>query len=643
MAFFDRFRKPQPASPFVSQEQGLVESFQGQPVHYDIRRLSPAQMWETQPHLRTVVSFLARNIAHLGLHSFERVGETDRQRDRGSVAARVMRRPNSETTSFELIFGLVGDLALYDIAYWHVAPDSDSPVGWSIVRIPPEWVTPKNADAFRRKEYEVKAPGGAEVTFPAAEILAFHGFNPTDPRTGSTPISALKGVLQEQLQSSLYRQQVWKNGGRVSSVLTRPPGAPAWSQEAKEQFRADWYAAYAGNGAKAGGTPILDDGMTLQKVDFSAHEQEYVEGSKLAFATVCSAYHVNPTMVGLLDNANFSNVREFRQMLYGDTLGPLIAQIEDRLNTFLLPMLGIDEATHYFEFNIEEKLQGNFETQAAALQSAVGRPWMTSDEARALRNMPALGGDAAQLVTPLNVLVGGQASPRDSAPKDGKGPVVKAATPHVKQASDAQREKIAGVLAAFFARQRKSVLSAIGAGGDWWDEGRWDAELADDLHRVSHTLAGILGAKEAARLGHDGGYDPDMTVNFLKVVAERKASNINLTTKQQLDAALDDEAGDPAHVFDVAEGSRSTGAAIGLGTFIAGFAAVEAAKQIAGAEGTSATKTWITGSNPRPEHAALNGETVAIDETFSNGANWPCDTNDPADAGCNCSVEVSIE
>ena len=44
---------------------------------------------------------------------------------------------------------------------------------------------------------------------------------------------------------------------------------------------------------------------------------------------------------------------------------------------------------------------------------------MTADEARARFNMPSLGGDAAQLVTPLNVLVGGQASPRDSAPPKG--------------------------------------------------------------------------------------------------------------------------------------------------------------------------------------------------------------------------------
>ena len=93
-----------------------------------------------------------------------------------------------------------------------------------------------------------------------------------------------------------------------------------------------------------------------------------------------------------------------------------MAKIEDRLNTFLLPMIGVDNDQYYVEFNISEKLQGNFEEQTLALQASVGRPWMTANEARARMNMPALDGDANELITPLNVIAGGQASPRDSAP-----------------------------------------------------------------------------------------------------------------------------------------------------------------------------------------------------------------------------------
>ncbi len=377
--------------------------------------LSPAEMWQTQPHLRTVVSFLARNIAQLGLHSYERDGD-DRHRDRTSDLALLLKRPSTTSTLYELIYSLVIDDALYDTTYWVVARDAEAKSGWSLLRLPPAWVTPIADTAFTYGEYRVKAPNGDTHTFPASDVWVMHGYHPTDPRRGSSVLLALKSVLEEALNAQRNRNRTWERGGKVSAVLQRPKDAPKWSDPARERFRADWKAKYASNGSEEGGTPILEDGMTLTKMDFSAADQQFVEGVKLSFATVAAAFHVNPTMVGILDNANYSNVREFRKALYGDTLGPLMAKIEDRINTFLLPMLGIDNERYYVEFNIGEKLQGNFEEQAVSLQASVGRPWMTANEARSRMNLSALDGDADQLITPLNVLVGGQASPRDSAP-----------------------------------------------------------------------------------------------------------------------------------------------------------------------------------------------------------------------------------
>jgi HK97 family phage portal protein len=604
---------------------------------------TPAQMWATQPHLRTVVSFLARNIAQLGLHSFQRDGE-DRTRDRESVFARTMRRPNDDQTAYDLVYALVGDLALYDRAYWLTVPDANTSSGWMFRRLPPSWVTPVARDAFGAKAYTVLSPEGESVDVAAEQILSFTGYHPSNPRKGSPTVEALKETLQEQIEASRYRGQVWKRGGRVSAVLERPKDAPAWSAEAREQFREDWYAKFTGRGPKAGGTPILEDGMKLTRIDFNAQEQQFVEAAKLAFATVAAAYHVNPTMVGILDNANYSNVREFRRMLYGDTLGPLIAQIEDRINTFLLPRLGMDSAAYYAEFNIAEKLQGSFEEQAAVMQTLVGAPLMTRNEGRSKFNLPGIdGGD--ELVTPLNVLIGGQASPTDSGSQNQTGTssrssvASKVSLPALVKAPDATTEdRLAEVLRAFFQRQGKTVLSAFGAGRDWWDGARWDGELADDLYGVSHDLAGVLGKAAAADLGYRDNYDPERTVAFLRKVTARQAETINATTHKQVSEAISADLS-PADVFKAAEDARGPGIATGLATFVAAFAVHEAAAQIAADHGVKPEKTWVTGPNPRPEHAALDGETVPIDSAFSNGADWPGDDGEP---GCNCSVDISI-
>lgn len=609
--------------------------------------MTVADIWRTQPHVRQVIGFIARNIAQVGLHVFERDDDDSRNRDRTSPLARALANPGDGMSPYDLIFALVGDMALYDRAYWVMGADEET--GEPLLRrLPPAWVTVNRKNPWTVESYTVVWENGGVLELPANRVLDFTGYAPAKHQTGSPAIEALKDTILEQLEAAKYRKQSWKRGGRASSVLERPVGAPKWSDGARDAFREDWYAKYTGNGPMAGGTPILEDGMTLKRIEFSAVDQQYVEASKLNLTTVAGAWYVNPTMLGLLDNANYSNVKEFRKALYGDTLGPMLAQIEGRINTFLIAMLGMDPARYYTEFNIAKKMQGSFEEQAAVISTAVGRPWMTADEARARNNMPALGGDAEQLVTPLNVLVGGQASPRDSGEQNrAGGPLPAAKVRHALPAkagpTDAQRTQVERVLQRFFERQGKSVLSAIGAGGEWWDGERWDRELADDLHRVAHTITAIIGTAEAKRLGYDDGFDPDRTVQYLKTVAGRWASNINRTTKAQLDEEVNDPDGDPSTVFAKADESRSAGVAVMVATFASGFGVVEAGSQLAYDEGVEPTKTWHTGSNPRKSHAAVNGETVPIDQPFSNGCMWPADGPDVDEvAGCNCSVSINF-
>jgi ribulose 1,5-bisphosphate carboxylase large subunit-like protein len=82
--------------------------------------------------------------------------------------------------------------------------------------------------------------------------------------------------------------------------------------------------------------------------------------------------------------------------------------------------------------------------------------------------------------------------------------------------------------------------------------------------------------------------------------------------------------------------------AVSTVTLLSGFATTEAAKQVAG---DKATKTWITGTNPRPDHAAMSGETVLLSENFSNGAAWPGDGGALGAedlANCNCELQIDV-
>lgn len=693
-----------------------------------IEGMTPDELWRTQPYLRTVVTFIARNIAHLGLHTYARVSDTDRRRVKDDPLARLLSRPNPHTTTFELINATVSDLKLHDVAYWHLSESADSDSGWELWNIPASWVVGKaGGNAFAPKHYIVHQPGAQQPTrIKAADVLAFHGWNPGRPDSGSSPVDALRGLLIEQISAQTYRTQVWQRGGRVGTYITRPVGAPVWAPEDKERFRRGWNAKFSGNnGPQAGETPVLGDGMEVKRIGFSAKEDEWAEVAKLSLAMVASVYHVNPTMVGLLDNANYSNTKEFRKMLYGDTLGPDIAMLEDRINTFLVPRVSPDSDV-YVEFNIQEKLQGSFEEQAEHLRAAIGAPYMTRAEGRARMNLPEIEG-ADELVVPLNLgmpagsggemsadeltrridsatsLIRAGFSPVDSLVAVGLDPIEhlgllpvtvqrpanpdgtvddvlveqlesgeKAAArlaldpaPSSKAAGDApgvddadesepyDAEHVTDVFVAYFERQARVISTTLGAKAsdpEWWDAARWDAELAADLFKIAEQVTAIVGRRTAASLGYaHEDYDVDRTVAFLRTVADRRAGMVNETTRLRIEELIAD-GHSTAEAVDVAlKEARDLRAPIAALTVLAVLHAwpkAEAAEQIGRTHDRKAVKTWRTTSkNPRPTHAAVNGETVPIGEKFSNGMQWPGDSSGGVDevAGCQCDIEVSFD
>src|SRR5690625_1051518 len=646
---------PDPWEPFVGTA-GIPVADPGFPLAW-AHKGDVEKIWRSQPNVRKVVDFIARNVASVPLHTYERVSDTDRQRVHEHPLADVISSPRARVAPYRFWHSVLSDALLYD--QWAAMLVSTAAGGWELVQLP-SWRLKFELDGLRRVARALfwvgDQPVGSRVDgsewqeLDLDSLIFDFGYAPST--AGLSPMVTLQDVLSESAEAVEYRRQVWANNARVPVQMTRPPAAPPWSAEARARFQADFRAAYTKDGPHAGGVPLLEDGMRLEKIDaFSPQDTLDIEGRRLTAIEVAAAFHIAPELVGA-QQGNYSNVREYRNMLYRDSLGPYITAIEDTLNAQLTPLLAGGRSL-YVEANVEAKLRGSFEEQAQILSSSVGAPWMSRAEARARMNLPPIDG-ADNVVVPLNVLTGGQASPRasgsqilwasGSAGVKSVGPV-SVTTP----VPDAYGERLEDVLSSFFGRQGRAVQSRIGAGvSDWWDHERWDSELADDINRFAVLISTFVGEETAEQIGLEpSAYDVERTLKYLRAVAERIAGQVNVVTFAQIEAALedDDEDSEPlervAHVFDVASESRAAQAAVTIGTTVAGFAAMEAGKQAAGSR---ATKTWVVNSaNPRASHAAMDGETVGIDEDFSNGMPYPGGFGDPDEvAGCECSLTINI-
>jgi len=649
---------------------------------YNNRAYAYAELYRTQPNVRTCVDFLARNIAQLGLHTFRRVSDTDRVRLTDHPLAELLKRPLPEAmkvTRYRLIEGLVSDMGIYFNAYWLKMKQSDG--RRALLRVPPDVMTLKGL--LTPTAYVVNL-GGKRFTYQPEAVVHFRGYNPENPITGLSPLETLRRVLAEEFSMGDYREHFWANSARMSGIIKRPASAPEWSAQARERFKAEYDALYSG-GPNSGNTAILEEDMEWQETSFNAQESEYLGGRKLTREECARAYHIPLPMVGILDHATFANIKEQHKNLYQDCLGPWLTMIEEDIALQLLTDFEDSDGV-YVEFNIQEKLQGSFEEQAQGFQSAVGRPWMVADEARARMNLPSMGGDAAELVTPLNVLVGGQASPRDSAPdggddappssgdasagesdEDGKAqggllPAVAIGQRKLRGVKEARvdptlpelrkrhEEQWARVMSRTFRRQMDAVLGKVPKGQgisgtktvvlleELWDQARWNNELQADLLKLNNATATVWGNYIAEQLAFE--LDSDRMLGWLEEHSRIQAEYINGFTRDQIGRALIEEEPRDAvrHVFEVAIAARAIEIAVSAVTSASVFGSNEAAQQ-----GGLKTKTWqVNSSNPRDEHLAMNGETVGIGELFSNGMRWPGDPAGGADNNANCQCSVTF-
>jgi HK97 family phage portal protein len=368
-------------------------------------------MYKTQPALRTVIDFLGRNIAELSLDVFARSSDTDRKKLPDHRLTKLLNNPvpGSKWTKYRLINWTVQEYCIFNSAFWwKIRSEDGSEI--AVQPIPRRMVQLLGDNPFFPTGYQV---AGAPKPLEPDEVVHFHGYDPENPRDGWPPVETLRQLLAEEWAAGEYRQQMWRNGARISGYIKRSEKAPRWSDYARERFKAEW-RTYSDE-QSAGGTPILEDGMEWHEGGITPKDAQYIEARQLTREEVAMAYHVNPAMLGM-NTARASDMAELHTMMYSDTLGPTLEMLSQDIEMQLLRDLdpaGADKT--YVEFNLRKKLQGSFEAQAAAISASVGGPWMTRNEGRALYNLPEID-EAQDLIVPMNVTEGGLASPRDTAP-----------------------------------------------------------------------------------------------------------------------------------------------------------------------------------------------------------------------------------
>jgi len=446
-----------------------------------------AQLYASQPNIRTAVDGIARECAELNLKMYERLPHPPGQPsdrievdDHGMIE--LLREPVPGESVYRFWYDLFADIEIYDLALLlKIRTAAGRPPG-ALLRVPPANLLPYRNPITGRVDYWVGARG--ERVDPS-ELVVFWGFDPSLNHGSLPAMETLRRILADDQAAGDDREGRWKNSLRKDGVIEPDLLAKDMSDEARESYMVDLEDSLTGS-AGTGRPALLLPGHHWKDSTWSPREMEYLNARKLSRTEVAAAFHVPPAFIAAAAN-NSEPGQGTLDYVYQSSIPPRLTRVERELEAQLLPEFDLVRALRqrrYVKFNLDAKLRGSFEKAAAIMATTAGGPVITVNEGRARLDLPSKGPEFDELYSPLNSRLGGgpQASPQNptDTPAGGLNPAgTTPGGPVAPSRGALMKEDIERLVTKHLSRQRNTHV-----GGKPLKRERWDKELTDDLFKA---------------------------------------------------------------------------------------------------------------------------------------------------------------
>ncbi|MHA0041516.1 phage portal protein [Deinococcus sp. PEB2-63] len=512
--------------------------------------------------------------------------------------------------------------------------------------------------------YEWKVDTSTKRVLPVAEVAHWMFPDPTNQRWGLSPLKAAAGAVDMDQAAAAWNRAVLRNDGKPPLAIFLNDGLTLAQMREAAGFMREQI-----DGGSIRKALVMGGASKVQPLSLSASDLDFLNGRRFSREEIAAVFGVPPILLSFGDAATYANLDAAKTALWEDRVVPLLDDLCQGYMGSLFPFWNLTEDQYRIRPDLSgvRALQANLKTEAEVLEL----------RAKALASMVAAGvpanmaAQAAQL--PLTDIPGGDVprSPAQALPN----PATKArAAPKSSNSRRFERKDKGDPVAERLARmdawiaeltdrvadvllaQGNAVASAYASGDPWESELSLDdwRVLLEAIHTaviesegaVAYTA--LLGSITA---GGGGGTFDVLADGVTEWIDRHVGDNIKLitdTSKAALRAEIRAgvEAGESTR--DIAKRIRALSedwagyradriARTEVGSAF-GAAHQLSAEQIAAEEGVALVKVWAaTGdSRTRDAHAAMDGERVALDEAFSNGA-------DTAPHGVNCRCATLYE
>ena len=344
-------------------------------------------------------------------------GEVSQEQVEGEAINDLIEMPNAQLSYRELIQVSVINLWLLGNQYWNLvgtqekAPISKTNPPVEIWWVKPEQINPKVDNLGVLKSYEFTGASGQTKQLDPSEIIHFRLPNPGSYFLGMGVMEPLSRTSALELNAMTYMDRFMQNDGTPPFIFEHP-GDP--SKEQRKEFYRDWDERHRGP-KRAGKAGMVWGGMKYVRTGDTVKDIQYPELRKMNREEMLADLGVPPSVVGLLEYANYSNMEVQQKKFWEDAAMPILGIFADKLTLRLAPYFDERYWCEY-DFSGIKVLQEDEERKARVNRIRLGCGTVTPNDLRKEANQgPYPGGDQYYVDMSLVPVGGDQAAAKTAA------------------------------------------------------------------------------------------------------------------------------------------------------------------------------------------------------------------------------------
>ena len=320
-----------------------------------------------QNTIYTCVRVISGDCASLPFRLF-RVDDSGRKEDAESDLSYILRyEPNDEMTAFTFWESLFGSMALTGNGYAQIQrhPYSQKPV--ALWPLHPRLTFPKRINNELVYETTDGESTGKTRIIKAADMLhvplfSFNGVY------GFNPIQLARQGIGLARAAEKFGGRFFGNGARPSGVLS---SSGALNPKQSREMKDTWKETVGGE--NNGGIAVLPGEWTYHQIGISPEDSQFLQTRNYQRTELAALFGVPPHRAGDTSRMSNNNAEEQNLSYVIDTLRVYLSRAEQEVKRKLLPKTGRNAGVFEGEFDVSERLRGDFKKTMDGF--AVGRQW----------------------------------------------------------------------------------------------------------------------------------------------------------------------------------------------------------------------------------------------------------------------------